>query len=373
MTTGPRAAAQGAECPPTGADQVLMALPAALCVIEPDQHISLSNPRAEELFCMSAGALESDGLAGALTPYNSLAALIEQVRRTGHAVSARDLSLDLLRRREPCIVDAQIAPLNGPAGAVVVSLVERTITSHLDEQTEQRKAGRSAAALAATLAHEVRNPLSGIKGAAQLLEQGADAEDATLARIICDEVDRIGGLIDRVEAFGDVAPIALAPLNLHEVLDHVSALAGSGFAEQVEIVRDYDPSLPAVPGNWDALVQVFLNLLKNAAEAVPEKGGKIRISTAYEHGLSIAPAGSPHRRQVPIAITVADNGAGIPDDAKTRLFDPFVTTKADGTGLGLALVAKLVGDHGGIVNAARERDWTEFRVLLPASVGSKKT
>lgn len=351
-------------------DQVLAALPAALVVIDGDHRISLSNPRAEELFCMSAGALANEGLAGAMTPYNSLTALIEQVRRTGHAVTARDLSLDLLRRREPCIVDAQVAPLEGPTGAVVVSLVERTITSHLDEQAEQRRAGRSAAALAATLAHEVRNPLSGIKGAAQLLEQGADAEDAALARIICDEVDRIGGLIDRVEAFGDVAPLALAPLNLHEVLDHITALSANGFAANAEIVRDYDPSLPAVPGNWDALVQVFLNLLKNAAEAVPAKGGKIRISTAFEHGLSIAPAGSRHRRQVPIAITIADNGAGIPEEAQPHLFAPFVTTKAEGSGLGLALVAKLVGDHGGIVNAGRERDWTEFRVLLPANVGN---
>jgi len=362
--------AEGRARPAPDINQVFMALPAALCVIEPDQHVSLSNPQAEEFFCMSASALASEGLAGALTPFNPLTALIEQVRRQGHAVSARDLSLDLLRRRERCSVDAQIAPLDGPHGAVVVSLVERTITARLDEQTEQRNTGRSAAALAATLAHEVRNPLSGIKGAAQLLEQGADAEDAALSRIICDEVDRISALIDRVEAFGDVAPITLTPLNVHEVLDHVVTLAKNGFAGHVELIRDYDPSLPTVPGNRDAMVQVFLNLLKNAAEAVPPSGGKIRVTTAYEHGLSIAPSGSRQQRHVPIAITIADTGNGIPEEAMSHMFDPFVTTKAEGTGLGLPLVAKLVGDHGGVVNAGRENNWTVFRVLLPASVGN---
>ena len=219
--------------------------------------------------------------------------------------------------------------------------------------------------MAAMLAHEVKNPLSGIRGAAQLLEQDTDEAGRELTQLICDETDRIVALVDRMEAFSGHAPISRSEVNIHEVLDRVRKIGQSGFARHVRIAEDYDPSLPPVYGDRDLLLQVFLNLVKNAAEAAPEAGGEIMLTTAYRHGLRLAVPGGDGRRHLPLMVSVADNGGGIPDNLKPHLFDPFVTTKRKGTGLGLALVAKVIGDHGGVIEFDSQPRRTVFRVFLP--------
>ena len=145
-------------------------------------------------------------------------------------------------------------------------LQERTIADKMDRQLTHRGAARSVSALAAMLAHEIKNPLSGIRGAAQLLEQSAGDDDRTLTRLICDEADRIVKLVDRMEVFSDERPVEREPVNIHVVLDHVKRLAQSGFARRIKFIENYDPSLPPVFANRDQLIQVFLNLVKNAAE-----------------------------------------------------------------------------------------------------------
>jgi two-component system nitrogen regulation sensor histidine kinase GlnL len=219
--------------------------------------------------------------------------------------------------------------------------------------------------MAAMLAHEVKNPLSGIRGAAQLLEQSAGPGDRELTRLICDESDRICALVDRMEVFSDQRPLEREPVNIHEVLNRVRLVAQSGFARHVRFVEDYDPSLPAVHGNRDLLIQVFLNLVKNAAEAVSGQGGEIQITTAYQHGVRLAVAGSDSRVHLPLVVSIIDDGEGIPDELGQHLFDPFVTTKHNGTGLGLALVAKVIGDHGGVIEFESQPRRTVFRVCLP--------
>jgi two-component system nitrogen regulation sensor histidine kinase GlnL len=219
--------------------------------------------------------------------------------------------------------------------------------------------------MAAMLAHEVKNPLSGIRGAAQLIEENASPADRELTRLICDETDRICALVDRMDVFSDRRPIERDPVNIHEVLERVRKVASSGFARHVRFVEVYDPSLPPVDGNRDLLIQTFLNLVKNAAEAVPEQGGEIELSTAYRHGVRLAMAGSEHRVHLPLLVSVTDNGEGIPDDLQPHLFDPFVTTKRNGSGLGLALVAKVIGDHGGVIEFESQPRRTAFRVFLP--------
>jgi len=215
------------------------------------------------------------------------------------------------------------------------------------------------------LAHEVKNPLSGIRGAAQLLEQDADPAGRELTQLICDETDRIVALVDRMEAFSDHRPLERDAVNIHEVLERVRKAAQSGFARHIRIVEVYDPSLPPVHGNFDLLVQVFLNLVKNAAEALPNADGEITLTTAYRHGLRLTRPSGEGRQHLPLMVAVTDNGGGIPEDLRPHLFDPFVSTKRNGTGLGLALVAKVIGDHGGVIEFESQPRRTVFRVFLP--------
>src|ERR1700756_1815139 len=252
----------------TPADAVLNALPHPVIVVAADGKVVDANAAAEAFFEVSLPLLRRH-LLRELVPFGSpLLLLVEQVRRRGAAVNEYKVDLGTPRNPGDRLVDLYVAPLPEQPDSVVVMLQERTMADKMDRQLTHRSAARSVIALAAMLAHEIKNPLSGIRGAAQLLEQQASSEDRLLTRLICDEADRIGTLVDRMEVFGDDRPVARGPVNIHSVRDHVKRLAQSGFARNVRFIEEYDPSLPPVLANQDQLIQVFLNLVKNAAEAV---------------------------------------------------------------------------------------------------------
>ncbi|HJN22784.1 MAG TPA: ATP-binding protein [Rhodospirillales bacterium] len=351
--------------------EVLNALAMAVLVIDGEGSLVHVNSTSEQFFKASASHLKGRPLSELLPADSPLFALISQVRKDANVVFEYGVAL-----RTPHIdehfVNIQAAPLAELPGGVVVALRERSIADKIDRQLTHRGAARSVTAMAAMLAHEVKNPLSGIRGGAQLLEASVSPQDRHLTRMICDEVDRICALVDRMEAFSDIGPPRRQAVNIHQVLNHVWRVAENGFGSHVRFVTDYDPSLPSVLGDRDQLVQVFLNLVKNAAEAVPEKGGEIVLASAYRQGVRFAVPGSGARVHLPLMVSVEDNGEGIPEELKGHLFDPFVTSKPQGKGLGLALVAKIINDHGGIIEFDQSRR-TAFRVMLPRHNQTEQT
>jgi two-component system nitrogen regulation sensor histidine kinase GlnL len=341
---------------PAPAEALLAALPTPLMLVDEGGVILDANASAETLLNLSRSAVIGMGIDEATghhlrtmptdTPF---VAYDIEITLPGH----RHLRGDLLAAPLPDWPGWRVIALHAYPSAVPIA----------------RRAGGNlaAAGAAALLAHEIKNPLSGIRGAAQLLEANADEDSRALTRLIRDEVDRVTALLDRMEGFTDTRPLAIEPQNIHAILEHARAVAAQGFGNNVVFREIYDPSLPPVMGHRDSLVQVVINLLKNAAEALGEAGGSVTLTTAYRHGMRMVTAGGDGRRQLPIEVCVIDDGPGAPPEIAEHLFDPFVSSKRSGRGLGLALVEKLVADQGGIVEYAREGipERTVFRLMLP--------
>ncbi len=342
---------------------ILAALPKPVIAVDREGRIRFLNPAAEQFLGSSAASLEGSRLADLLVPKSPLLFLIERAWQDESTISEYDMLLEGPRFGSHLVT---IAAAPTGAGELVLSLDEPSIAGKMDRYRIPRNAARSLTAMAAMLAHEVKNPLSGIRGAAQLLEEDAGPSGRELTGLICEETDRIVALLDRMESLASEGPLARSAVNIHEVLERVRKAAQSGFARHVRFVESYDPSLPPVFGDRDLLVQAFLNLVKNAAEAISEGKGEISLKTAFRHGLRLAtPSGG--RRHVPLLVTIGDNGPGIPEELRPYLFDPFVTSKRAGSGLGLALVAKVIADHGGVIEFDSEPKRTEFRVFLPVA------
>lgn len=353
----------------TDGPTILDALPHPVLLVAPDGVIEAANMAAEIFLRSSVSVLRRHPI-DYFVPFGSpLLTLIEQVRERGAPVNEYKVDIGSPRIGSDRVVDIHAAPVSDRPGAVVLMFQERTMAEKIDRQLTSRGAARTVTGLAAMLAHEIKNPLSGIRGAAQLLEQSASEDDRALTRLIMDETDRIVKLVDRMEVFSDERPIEREPVNIHVVLDHVKRLADSGFARGKRIVEDYDPSLPFVYANRDQLVQVFLNLVKNASEAIGnDPDGEIRITTAFRPGVRLSVPGTSDKVSLPLEFCVKDNGPGVPEDLMPHIFEPFITTKTNGSGLGLALVAKMISDHGGVIECESVPRRTVFRILMPAFI-----
>ncbi|MEQ9189282.1 MAG: ATP-binding protein [Alphaproteobacteria bacterium] len=354
-------------------DALLDALADAVLVVDSGQRIRYANAAAQELFSAGRSSLNSAPLADFIPADSPITAIITQAARSGGQVAGHDLSLDT-PRTGPHDLSVAVTPLNaGPSSGevLVVQLRESGLGRELDRHTLRRGASRSVAGFYELLAHEVRNPLAGMRGAAQLLAQRLDGgvmqgNEVDLAHLIRDEVDRVTALVDRMAAFTDDTIAERQPVNVHEVLDHVLRLVAVTAAPGVRLETHYDPSLPLVHGRRDQLVQAVLNLVKNALEALPASGGRVRLSTAFRTGVRmVRPDGGSDT--LPICIAVEDDGPGVPADLQSHLFEPFVSARAGGSGLGLALVAKVVDDHGGQVRFTSRPRHTVFEMFLPAT------
>lgn len=349
-------------------DKIWTALPTPALILDAENLISEMNPAAE-LF-LNTGLKPMKG-APVWERLNVDADLEEAVARVriNHAdlfINDADVST---KRRPPVQCNLQIAPLDEEAGTILLLIVPRDIAVRLGRAHSSNAAAKSAVGMAEMLAHEIKNPLAGITGAAQLLSMSLSDGDLELTDLIVAESRRIVKLLEQVEQFGNLRPPHCKAVNIHDLLDRARRSAVVGFAADMLVVEEYDPSLPATLADGDQLLQVFLNLLKNAAEAAGRagrKGGTIRLRTFYDQSL--------RRRQadgsglaVPLQVEIIDDGPGLPPEIASSIFEPFVSGRENGTGLGLALVSKIISDHGGLVAADSVPGRTVFRISLPVA------
>lgn len=353
---------------PSRARRVLDTLRDPVIMIDSANFITFANLQAEYFFSSSISQISKQLLDDYIAFSSPLLALIEQVREENAPINEYRVDLSSPRLGSNRLVDIHVTPVNEEPGAMVIVFRERSMAEKLDRQMTHRGAARSVTGLASMLGHEIKNPLSGIRGAAQLLESVVGTDDRALAQLICQESDRIVQLVDKMDVFSDERPIDLNSVNIHVVLERVEKIAKNGFGANVNFTREFDPSLPFVAGNQDQLIQVFLNLVKNACESVAKlERPQVKLKTAYRPGVRLSIPGVNERVALPLEFSVEDNGNGIPEEIQNYMFDPFITTKTNGSGLGLALVAKIVGDHGGIIECDSQMGKTVFRILMPAA------
>ena len=350
---------------------LLQALPHPAILVGSDHRVVEANNAAEIFFRTSLAIMRREGLRS-FVPFGSpVFSTIDQVVADQSPMTAYGVDLTTPRLAGDMTVDVYVSPIVDAVDAkgermVAVMLHPQARTQKLDRQLTSQSSARSVSGLAAMLAHEIKNPLSGIRGAAQLLEGSVDDSDRALTQLITDEADRIVRLVDRMEVFSDERPVERGPVNIHTVLEHVKRLAETSFGSHIKFVERYDPSLPAIYANRDQMVKVFLNLAKNACEAIGNQSeGQVTLSTGFKPGIRLSMPGSAKRLTLPLEVAIEDNGPGIPQDLMPDLFDPFITTKSNGTGLGLALVAKIIRDHGGVVECESHGVGAVFRIMLP--------
>lgn len=351
------------------AQRQLVSLPFAVLLLAPGQRLAAANPAAEQLLGQSFRRLQGRSLNEVLRFDEPRIA--ERLAVAEGQLSARATSVVPIGQ-PPRHVDLTLAPVIDQPGWQVLTLVDIGGAEALRDAPNAGEGGVLRAP--EILAHEIKNPLAGIRGAAQLLGRKLDGKDLALTSLIADEVDRIAKLIDQMQSLSSRTSLELSPCNLHEAVRRARAVIEAG-GKAPPIFEEFDPSLPMVSGNADALVQVLINLLANAADATQGVSDrKIIIRTRFASGLQLHTSGDGQTLRLPIELRISDNGPGVAADLRDHVFEPFVTSKKSGQGLGLALVRRLLRDMNGRINHDRDEGtgWTHFRVHLPVAREGRK-
>jgi two-component system, NtrC family, nitrogen regulation sensor histidine kinase GlnL len=358
-----------ADLPMPGAFWASLPVPALL--IDADGTVMEINPAAELFLNLSARSLQGQALLERLHIDAPMEEAMARVRLNQSAVVINDVEITT-GERAPVHCRIQIAPMQDHRDVLMVLISPRDIADRLGRSSAVKTAAKSAIGMAEMLAHEIKNPLAGISGAAQLLAMNLSVEDRELSDLIVEETRRIVKLLEQVEQFGNLRPPERQSVNLHDALDRARRSAMVGFARNMTIVEDYDPSLPNTFADPDQLMQVFLNLIKNAAEASGPDGGTIKLRTFYDLSLRMRQkdgSGNP----LALQIEIIDDGPGLPPGIADNIFEPFVSGRENGTGLGLALVSKIISDHDGWIAVDSVPGRTVFRVSLPLAPKVKLT
>ncbi|WP_422028846.1 two-component system sensor histidine kinase NtrB [Roseovarius sp.] len=344
-------------------DAIWTSLPVPALVLDADDRIARINPAAEGFLMSSARAVTGQPVWDKLAVDAPLEEALERARRDGSPLFVNDVDVGT-GDRAPLQCNLQIAPLTGEAGHMVLLISPRELAGRVSQGQSVKSAARSAIGMAEMLAHEIKNPLAGITGAAQLLSMNLSKDDLELTDLIVSESRRIVALLEQVEQFGNVSAPRLQAVNIHDVLDRARRSAIVGFAADMTVLEDYDPSLPLALGDPDQLLQVILNLIKNASEAAGKAGGTIRLHSYYEQSLRVR-RGAGKGKTLPLQVEVIDDGPGLPPEIAAEVFEPFVSGRENGTGLGLALAAKIISDHDGWISVSSVPGRTVFRISLP--------
>lgn len=325
------------------------------------------NPAAEEFMNASARTMIGQPLFDRLAIDAPLEEAFARMRAGHSTLFINDVEVGT-GDRPPVLCNLQAAPVSGRPETILLFVAPREFADRIGRAQGLTKSARSAIGMADMLAHEIKNPLAGISGAAQLLGMGLGPKDQELVELIVGETKRIVKLLEQVEQFGHLKPPERRAVNIHDILDRARRSAELGFAHKVRFLEEFDPSLPAVFADPDQMTQVFLNLLKNAAEALGDAGGTIRLRTFYDMTLRLRHLEGS--RSLPVQVEVTDDGPGIAPGILEDIFDPFVSGRENGTGLGLALASRILADHEGWISAESQPGRTTFRIALPKAPAS---
>ena len=344
-------------------DKIWSTIPNPLILIDEKDFIFAINPAAESLFNVSNRNIKGAHFSSRLGSNNLLTESLLAVRDSQTNAYISNINIEIMGRSNiEC--NLQLSILTNTTDFILVGLDVREIDDLTGKVFDSLEASHPTIGLVEMLSHEIKNPLAGIIGAAQLLSMNLSKKDNKLIDLIVDESRRIEETLSHVGQFGKFKPISKKSENIHLILDRARKIATYGFASNIVIKEKYDPSLPNIFGDFDLLLQTFLNIFKNSVEAAENGSVIIEVRTFYENLMNVK-NNRGESIPAPLNIEIRDNGRGFSKSILAKAFQPFVTSKTNGSGLGLVLVSRIIREHNGWISIKSSPGDTVIRISLP--------